>query len=188
MGGQGVTYEVVSANGGTISEAVIDAVTNDANIQNLLPIAQEPSIVRLRGKRLKTLITGVDLSVQKLSPQLTLEQGSWEIPETISYTPVLLDDRFAKALGAELGTQVLILTQRGLTRCETIGIYRAANPADIMAPRVLMDLPDFQDALGRSETLSMLRLEMTAERDSPELLASIQAQLPAGLLAGNRSR
>ncbi|MDX1961968.1 MAG: FtsX-like permease family protein [Pirellulales bacterium] len=154
-------YEIVDRDGGKIPLDQTDALYEQLPVR-LIAIAQGQGAIRVQGKKLRTIISGVDLVEGGDSAYWKLVKGDWQA-ENMEGTPVWLEEEIAASLEAKPGEQVLLFTRRGVERLTCAGVFHNLSLMSLQNASVVLTLEDHQAIFGGGENIDLLRLEIPAQ-------------------------
>jgi len=178
-------YEIVASDGQPLDLALSDPVYELTSLQRVIAVASGQAVVRHQGKRLRTLVSGVDLEQAANSAYWELKSGSWTPPELATrLKPVWLEQELAEGLGVKINDQILLLTtNRGVVRLLVSGTFENKNKLALQEPTVVLTYDDHQAIFEPSKSAARaerIKIEFPETKNDKALLAQIKTLLPAG--------
>jgi putative ABC transport system permease protein len=179
-------YEIVAADGQPLDLALSDPVYQLTSLQRVIAVASGQAVVRHQGKRLRTLVSGVDLEQAANSAYWELKSGSWTPPELATrLKPVWLEQELADGLGVKVSDQIILLTtNRGVVRLLVSGTFANKNKLALQEPTVVLTYDDhqaiFEPSKAAAARAERIKIEFPETKDDKPLLAQVKALLPSG--------
>ncbi|HTN74133.1 MAG TPA: FtsX-like permease family protein, partial [Pirellulaceae bacterium] len=160
--------EIVAAAGGRFASDSVPELAAISGVKAIAPLICRATAARLEGRRLRTLLIGLDA---------TPESAAWQQVELTSGAvcrepnELIISADVARDLKAELGTRVVFLTRRGPRAANVVGI---ANPQSLhnlaQGATLIMPAATVQDWYGTGNEVDRVRvvLDEAANRDAAQ--------------------
>lgn len=175
----GKTDFIITAEGGASFDAdLLPSVAQVSGVRVAVPTVQRSTLLYVGDKRAKTQILGVDSEVDQLVRDYEVVVG--EMPS--SGSALALDERFAKSMGMELGSEVKLLTRSGLQAWKVAALLRHQGASSLSQGGVLYGpLRTVQSQFRIRQKLDRIEVLMDQEGDRDRVRESIAEILPVGI-------
>jgi putative ABC transport system permease protein len=179
-------YEIVATDGTPLNLSLSDPIYQLTSLQNVIAVSSGQAVIRHQGKRLRTLVNGVDMEQAANSAYWQLTSGSWKAKELASrLRPVWLEQELAKGLGVKVDDQILLLTtNRGVVRLIVNGTFLNKNKLALQEPTVVLTWDDHQATFGTANAnapqAERIKIEFPETKDADTLVAKVKTLLPEG--------
>ncbi|AMV33633.1 ABC transporter permease YtrF precursor [Pirellula sp. SH-Sr6A] len=175
----GKTDFIITAEGGASFDAdLLPSVAQVSGVRVAVPTVQRSTLLYVGDKRAKTQILGVDSEVDQLVRDYEVVVG--EMPS--SGSALALDERFAKSMGMELGSEVKLLTRSGLQAWKVAALLRHQGASSLSQGGVLYGpLRTVQSQFRIRQKLDRIEVLRDQEGDRDRVRESIAEILPVGI-------
>lgn len=167
--------EILLTSGGRFPTVSLPDLKGVSGISGWVPVASRGTMVRVHGKRLRSVVIGVPPGPAAIPVE---SGGPLEKPDD-----VLLSADVAKSLNLGLGDSLTVLTRRGARQAKIVGLADPLTLRDYAPGATLvMPLATVQEFFGLEDQIDRLRISVASSDDIPRVQAAIAAQLPETLI------
>ena len=172
------SLEVAAPVGTSFDEKILPQIESVTGVEAAAPMIQRRSIIYVNDRRVQVVALGIDPERDKSVHEFKLEEGKF----FVEGGGVLLDQAFARNVGAKVGQDVELLTRRGNVKATIAGIYSTGGTATTgQGAALLMSLPAAQYYFKTPRKVDSVQIVVGTAASEKTVQDAIAKNLPEGL-------
>ncbi len=170
--------EISAEGGGGFDAKVLDDVKQIPGVKMAVPVLQRPSIMYVKNRRVQTLVLGVDPKQYRNFRGYSIRSGR----DLDGGSGMLIESQFADRMGLRDGSEVRLLTRRGLKSTSVVGLFALEGTGALRAGgMVFLPLEQAQLLFAARDKLDAIQIVLAQDAKSEEVQKLVQSRLPSGL-------
>lgn len=172
--------EISGVGSTSFDQQLLTQVREVAGVKTAVPSISRSTILSTKDHKAKTLILGIDPSVDSTVREIEVTQGNFPT----GGSELALDERFARTIDVKVGDEVKLLTRSGLKEWRVSGLVNPAGVSAIAQGGIIYaPLPTVQSQFGARNKLDKIEIVTEPESEIAQVQAVVTDLLPTGIVA-----